>query len=43
MINYLKSYEALNQATPVGMSYMYLGSTDELLASPAIGFLLARH
>ena len=41
MINYLKNYEATKpKQHPVGMSYLYLGSTDDLLASPADWILL---
>jgi Concanavalin A-like lectin/glucanases superfamily/Chitobiase/beta-hexosaminidase C-terminal domain/Family of unknown function (DUF6298)/Putative collagen-binding domain of a collagenase len=36
MIDYLKSYEATKpKQHPVGMSSLYLGSADDLLASPA--------
>jgi Chitobiase/beta-hexosaminidase C-terminal domain/Family of unknown function (DUF6298)/Putative collagen-binding domain of a collagenase len=41
MINYLKSYETTKaKQHPVGMSYLYLGSTNDLLASPADWILL---
>jgi hypothetical protein len=41
MINYLKGYEATKpKQHPVGMSYLYLGSADDLLASPADWILL---
>jgi hypothetical protein len=41
MINYLKGYEATKpKQHMVGMSYLYLGSTDDLLASPADWILL---
>jgi len=41
MINYLKSYEATKpKRHPVGMSYWYLGSANDLLASPADWILL---
>ena len=41
MINYLKSYEATKpKQHPVGMSYLYLGSATDLLASPADWILL---
>jgi hypothetical protein len=41
MINYLKNYEAIKpKQHPVGMSYLYLGSVDDLLASPADWILL---
>ncbi len=36
MINYLKSYQATKpKQHPVGMSYLYLGNINDLLASPA--------
>jgi hypothetical protein len=41
MINYLKSYEATKpKQHPVGMSYLYLGTADDLSASPADWILL---
>jgi Chitobiase/beta-hexosaminidase C-terminal domain/Family of unknown function (DUF6298)/Putative collagen-binding domain of a collagenase len=41
MVNYLKSYEATKpKRHPVGMSYLYLGSANDLLASPADWILL---
>jgi hypothetical protein len=41
MINYLKNYEgAKPKQHPVGMSYLYLGSANELSASPADWILL---
>ena len=41
MINYLKNYEAAKpKQHPVGMSYLYLGSADDLLTSPADWILL---
>ena len=41
MINYLKRYQATKpKQHPVGMSYLYLGSTNDLLASPADWILL---
>jgi hypothetical protein len=41
MINYLKNYEAIKpKQHPVGMSYLYLGSANDLLASPADWILL---
>jgi hypothetical protein len=41
MINYLKSYQATKpKQHPIGMSYLYLGSTNDLLASPADWILL---
>ena len=41
MINYLKRYQATKpKQHPVGMSYLYLGSADDLLASPADWILL---
>jgi hypothetical protein len=41
MINYLKSYEATKpKRHPVGMSYLYLGNINDLLASPADWILL---
>ena len=41
MINYLKSYEATKpKRHPVGMSNLYLGSANDLLASPADWILL---
>jgi Chitobiase/beta-hexosaminidase C-terminal domain/Family of unknown function (DUF6298)/Putative collagen-binding domain of a collagenase len=42
MISHLKNYEAIKpKQHPVGMSYLYLGSTDDLLASPADWILLS--
>jgi Chitobiase/beta-hexosaminidase C-terminal domain/Family of unknown function (DUF6298)/Putative collagen-binding domain of a collagenase len=41
MINYLKNYETTKpKQHPVGMSYLYLGNTNDLLASPADWILL---
>ena len=41
MINYLKSYQATKpKQHPVGMSYLHLGSTNDLLTSPADWILL---
>jgi Concanavalin A-like lectin/glucanases superfamily/Chitobiase/beta-hexosaminidase C-terminal domain/Family of unknown function (DUF6298)/Putative collagen-binding domain of a collagenase len=41
MINYLKSYETTKpKQHPVGMSYLYLGTANDLLASPADWILL---
>jgi hypothetical protein len=41
LINYLKSYEATKpKRHPVGMSYLYLGNINDLLASPADWILL---
>jgi hypothetical protein len=41
MINYLKNYEAAKpKQHPVGMSYLYLGTTNDLFASPADWILL---
>ena len=41
MINYLKRYQATKpKQHPVGMSYLYLGSADDLLTSPADWILL---
>jgi hypothetical protein len=41
MINYLKNYQATKpKQHPVGMSYLYLGSADDLLASPADWIML---
>jgi len=41
MINYLKNYEATKpKQHPVGMSYLYLGSANDLLASQADWILL---
>ena len=41
MINYLKNYQATKpKQHPVGMSYLYLGSATDLLASPADWILL---
>ena len=41
MINYLKNYQAKKpKQHPVGMSSLYLGSTNDLLASPADWILL---
>src|SRR6266850_5189480 len=41
MINYLKNYEAIKpKQHPVGMSFLYLGSANDLLASPADWILL---
>jgi Concanavalin A-like lectin/glucanases superfamily/Chitobiase/beta-hexosaminidase C-terminal domain/Family of unknown function (DUF6298) len=41
MINYLKNYQATKpKQHPVGMSYLYLGSANDLLASPADWILL---
>ena len=41
MINYLKSYEATKpKRHPVGMSYLYLGSANDLFAGPADWILL---
>lgn len=41
MINYLKRYQATKpKQHPVGMSYLYLGTTNDLLASPADWILL---
>ena len=41
MINYLKRYQATKpKQHPVGMSYLYLGSANDLLASPADWILL---
>src|SRR5215510_12079603 len=41
MINYLKNYQATKpKRHPVGMSYLYLGSTNDLLASPADWILM---
>jgi Chitobiase/beta-hexosaminidase C-terminal domain/Family of unknown function (DUF6298)/Putative collagen-binding domain of a collagenase len=41
MINYLKRYQVTKpKQHPVGMSYLYLGSADDLLASPADWILL---
>ena len=41
MINYLKKYQATKpKQHPVGMSYLYLGSISDLLASPADWILL---
>src|SRR5215510_4557043 len=41
MINYLKSYEATKpKRHPVGMSYLYLGNTNDLFESPADWILL---
>ena len=42
MINYLKSYQATKpKQHPVGMSSLYLGSSNDLLTSPADWILLA--
>src|SRR5215813_10020443 len=41
MINYLKNYQAKKpKQHPVGMSYLYLGTANDLLASPADWILL---
>ena len=41
MINYLKNYQTTKpKQHPVGMSYLYLGNTNDLLASPADWILL---
>jgi Chitobiase/beta-hexosaminidase C-terminal domain/Family of unknown function (DUF6298)/Putative collagen-binding domain of a collagenase len=41
VINYLKRYQATKpKQHPVGMSYLYLGTTNDLLASPADWILL---
>jgi hypothetical protein len=41
MINYLKRYQVTKpKQHPVGMSYLYLGSADDLLTSPADWILL---
>jgi hypothetical protein len=41
MINYLKNYQAAKpKQHPVGMSFLYLGSADDLLASPADWILM---
>ena len=41
MINYLKNYETTKpKQHPVGISYLYLGNTNDLLASPADWILL---
>src|SRR5215468_4127379 len=41
MINYLKNYQATKpKRHPVGMSYLYLGTANDLLASPADWILM---
>src|SRR5215468_9807329 len=41
MINYLKNYQAAKpKQHPVGMSYLYLGTANDLLASPADWILM---
>src|SRR5215475_1279457 len=41
MINYLKNYQATKpKRHPVGMSYLYLGNTNDLFVSPADWILL---